>query len=97
MTPQKLRLADAALADISRRGRLLRRHRGAEFAQAWTMDFFAWLRGCADGGAEIGTRHPRHPAFRTFGYRRQATLLVEYAEAEMRIVRVYFAGRDWTR
>jgi plasmid stabilization system protein ParE len=90
-------LSEAAVADLSRRSRVLRQHRGTEFARAWVAGFFAWLRGCAGSGAQLGTEHPRHPGFRTFGYRRQATLLVEYGEGELRVIRIYFAGQDWTQ
>ena len=43
----------------------------------------------------IGTEHPGRPGLRTFGYRRQATLLVQSATGEIRVVRVYFASQDW--
>ena len=36
------------------------------------------------------------PGLRTFGYRRQATLLVQYATGEMiRVARMYIASQDW--
>ena len=95
MTPNRLVLSRQALADIASRGRILRAERGADFALAWTGAFLDWLDALARGGARIGTAHPRHPAFRSFGYRRQATVLAEFEAGEMRIVRVYFAGQDW--
>jgi hypothetical protein len=39
---------------------------------------FAWLGRQADHGAQIGTEHPRRPGYRTFGYRRQATILARF-------------------
>ncbi len=45
----------------------------------------------------MGTEHPRRPGLRTFGYKRQATLLVRYAAAEVQVIRIYFAGQDWLR
>lgn len=97
MTPRRLTLTKAALADLAARDRTLCRARGEAFADAWAVSFLDWLRGRAESGAQIGTAHPRHPEFRTFGYRRQATVLVEFSPDELRVVRVYFAGQDWTR
>ena len=97
MTPRELTLSTAARLDIARRGRALAQARGAAFAEAWVRDFIAWLRRQAELGAVIGTAHPHRPGLRTFGYRRQATLLVQYATGEIRVIRVYFAGQDWRR
>lgn len=97
MTPRELTLSTAARLDIARHGRVLARARGRDFAETWVLDFTAWLRRQAELGAVIGTEHPRRPGLRTFGYRRQATLLVQYSEAGIRVVRVYFAGQDWLR
>jgi hypothetical protein len=96
MTPRKLVLSEIAISDIARRGRMLRQHRDSAFARAWTASFLSWLRGRAESGAQLGSQHPHDQNFRTFGYKRQATLLVEYTQDEMRVVRVYFAGQDWT-
>ena len=97
MTPRALVLMGPAIADIARHGRVLARARGAAFAEEWVAAFEAWLWRHAELGAVIGTEHPRRPGLRTFGYRRQATLLAQYAEGEVRVVRVYFAGQDWRR
>jgi len=97
MTPRALVFSDAAIGDIARRARLLRRERGDVFADAWIAELEAWLRRQAELGAVTGTAHPSRPGLRTFGYRRQATLLVQYATGEIRVVRVYFAGQDWLR
>ena len=75
----------------------MRRERGDVFADAWIAELEAWLRRHAEGGAVIGTAHPRRRGLRSFGYRRQATLLVQYTTGEIRVVRVYFAGQDWLR
>ena len=97
MTPRRLVLTEEALADLAARARLLRQLRGEAFARAWVDAFLEWLGRRAESGAQLGTAHPRRPGFRTFGYRRQATVLVEFAAEEMRVARVYFAGQDWSR
>lgn len=97
MIPRRLVLTEEAIADVAGRGRVLRQARGEAFARDWVVAFLEWLRGCAESGAQYGTAHPRHPELRTFGYRRQATVLAEFAEGELRVVRVYFAGQDWAR
>ncbi|WP_226583122.1 hypothetical protein [Acuticoccus sediminis] len=97
MKARRLVLTDEAIEDIARRGRVLAHARGRAFALDWSDAFLDWLEGCAARGAQLGTAHPVHTAFRTFGYRRQATVLAEFADDELRIVRVYFAGQDWTQ
>lgn len=96
MTPNRLVFTAVARDDLSARARFLRTERGPAFADVWTEAFIDWLENLAEGGAQIGSAHPRHPTFRTFGYKRQATVLAEFADAEMRIVRVYFPGQDWS-
>lgn len=96
MTPNRLVLTPRAISDIDRRARVLKAERGAAFAVAWVEALFDWLTRLAEGGAQIGTTRPRHPGFRSFGYRRQATILAEFAGGELRVVRIYFAGQDWT-
>ncbi len=96
MTPRRLLLTERALRDLECRARILRNERGRAFADAWMNAFLDWLEALAEGGAVIGTQHPGHRNFRTFGYKRQATILAEFADPEMRVVRVYFAGQDWS-
>jgi plasmid stabilization system protein ParE len=95
--PRRLLLTDEALRDIVDRARVLRDARGAAFALDWTDALLDWLESRAAAGAQLGTEHPSDPSFRTFGYRRQATVLAEFTDDELRIVRIYFAGQDWSR
>lgn len=97
MKARRLVLSDEAVEDIATRARLLRDVRGTAFALDWSDALLDWLAGLAEAGAQIGTASPAEPDFRTFGYRRQATVLAEFAEDELRVVRVYFAGQDWSR
>ena len=97
MKRRALKLRRAAIRDLAARERLLARERGAVFAQRATDQLLAWLARVADGGAELGTAHDSRAGMRTFGYRRQATVLVRYTATEMQVVRVYFRGRDWQR
>lgn len=97
MKPRRLVLTDEAIEDVTRRTRVLAAARGRAFALDWSDTLLDWLTGCAQAGSQLGTEHPQHATFRTFGYRRQATILAEFAEDELRIVRIYFAGQDWTR
>jgi plasmid stabilization system protein ParE len=96
VTPRRLRLSARATQDLARRARVLSDARGRACAIAWTEAFLDWLDALATGGARLGTAHPVHARFRTFGYRRQATVLAEFADEELRVVRIYFAGQDWT-
>jgi plasmid stabilization system protein ParE len=95
VTPRRLVLRAAALRDIARRESYLREVRGPEFAAAWTEALLRWLERRADLGAQFGTAHPAYPGYRTFGYRRQATILAEFGEGTMDVVRIRFAGEDW--
>ncbi len=97
MKARRLVLTDEAIEDIASRTRVLALARGRGFALDWSDTLLDWLKGRAEAGAQLGTEHPTHRAFRTFGYRRQATILAEFAEDEVRVVRIYFAGQDWTR
>lgn len=96
MTPRALRLSERALSDLQRRAIYLSGERGTDFAIVWSDALLAWLENIADIGAQLGTEHPFEPGFRTFGYKRQATILAEFLEAELRIIRIYFPGQDWT-
>ncbi len=95
MTPYRLVFSKAARAGITNRTQFLIDQRGADFGAKWSETILSWLENLASGGAIIGTRHPTRIGFRTFAFRSEATLLVEYTPTEMRIVRVYFAGQDW--
>lgn len=95
MKPRKLTLRVAALRDIARHEARLRNLRGPDFARNWTEALLVWLEHRAALGAQFGTAHPMYPGYRTFGYRRQATILAEFREEAMDVVRIRFAGEDW--
>lgn len=97
MTPRRLLLDDQAARDIAARARILRRERGVAFAEFWVDALLSWLDALADGGAVLGTAHPEDRSLRVFGYRRQASILAEFAPEELRVIRVYFRGQDWSR
>jgi hypothetical protein len=97
VTPRRLLLDDQAAKDIAARARILRRERGAPFAELWVDALLSWLDALAEGGAALGTAHPEYPSLRVFGYRRQASILAEFVPGELRVVRVYFRGQDWSR
>jgi plasmid stabilization system protein ParE len=97
LTPRRLLLDERAARDIANRARVLRRERGALFADAWIDALLGWLDGLAAGGAVVGTAHPEDPSLRVFGYRRQASILAEFAHGELRVIRVYLRGQDWSR
>jgi len=80
---RKLFLTERALEDIERRAVYLTTERGIEFAVLWSEALIDWLEKIAFQG--------------TFGYKRQATILADFHENELRIVRIYFAGQDWSR
>lgn len=96
MTPKSLLLTEKALADIQRRTVYLSQERGTEFALVWSDAILTWLEKVAGSGAQIGTEHPSEKGVRTFGYKRQATILAEFLETELRIIRMYFPGQDWS-
>lgn len=95
MIPRKLILRDGALRDLARHEHHLGAVRGIAFAEAWSETLLDWLEHRAVLGAQFGTAHPRHPGYRTFGYRRQATILAEFTDGVMDVVRIRFAGEDW--
>jgi plasmid stabilization system protein ParE len=95
--PRRPILRVAALQDIARHEAYLAEVRGERFAADWTEALLAWLEHRAALGARYGTSHPVHPEYRTFGYRRQATILAEFSDEAMDVVRVRFAGEDWSR
>jgi plasmid stabilization system protein ParE len=95
MEPRRLVLRGAARRDLARHEAFLRELRGADFAAGWTDALIAWLEHRASLGAQFGTSHPAYPRYRTFGYRRQATILAEFTDDTMDVVRIRFAGEDW--
>jgi hypothetical protein len=97
LKPRRLVLRVEALGDVSRHEAFLREIRGDGFAVQWTDSLLEWLEHRAALGAQFGTAHPRHPQYRTFGYRGQATILAEFTDDTMDVVRVRFRGEDWSR
>jgi hypothetical protein len=95
MKPRRLNLRAAALRDPARHEAHLRELRGPAFASNWTEVLLVWLEHRADLGAQFGTAYPKYPRYRTFGYRRQATILAEFTADSLDVVRVRFAGLDW--
>lgn len=95
MKSRRLVLRESALRDLMRHESDLIAVRGTAFAEAWTEDILLWLENRADLGAQFGTAHPKHPGYRTFGYRRQATILAEFSEEVMDVIRIRFPGEDW--
>ena len=95
MRARRLVLRPGAIRDIQRHEAYLKRVRGADFARRWREGLITWLERQAALGAQYGTAHPRHAGYRTFGYQRQATILAEFSEDAMDVVRVRFAGQDW--
>lgn len=94
---RRLRIRRAALDDLLARERVVARERGAAFAQAWSDALLAWLERLAETGAQIGTAHAERPGMRTFGYRRQVTVLARFTDEELQVARLYFRGQDWQR
>lgn len=95
MTPRTLRLTERALEDVERRATYLSLERGTKFAELWIEALIGWLESIAETGVQLGTEHPTEATVRTFGYKRQATILAEFSTDELRIIRVYFPGQDW--
>jgi len=93
MTPRRLLISDSARQDLRRRIRYLTEQRDADFAVGWAFGLMRWLDRVALGGAQIGTEFPGAAGFRTFGYKRQATVLAEFRQAELIVLRVYFRGQ----
>jgi hypothetical protein len=95
MNPRKLNLLPDAVGDFERRLAYLLQQRGYRFARSWGDDLLTWLEQCATNGAVMGTAHPMKVGTRTFPYRNQATILAEYTESDLWIIRLYFPGQDW--
>ncbi len=71
------------------------RERGENFASGWTQKLASWLKTLAADGVVLGTAHPFSATARSFPYKKQATILAEFTESDLRIIRIYFAGQDW--
>ena len=95
MNPRFLRLSERALRDLDSRAAVLLRERGPEFAKQYCDLLLVWLEQAAFSGAQLGTQVGEQKHLRAFGYRRQATVLADFTEDQMRIVRIYFRGQDW--
>jgi CubicO group peptidase (beta-lactamase class C family) len=95
MTPFTLKVSPAASADVRRRTRYLAQERGAGFGESWASDLAAWLRMTAENGAVVGTLVAESGARRTFGYRHRATILAEFSDTTLTVIRIYFPGHDW--
>ncbi|MFP4126734.1 MAG: hypothetical protein ACLFU0_08825, partial [Alphaproteobacteria bacterium] len=65
--------------------------------RAWSDALVAWLERLAETGAQIGTAHTERPGMRTFGYRRQVTMLARFTDEDVQVARFYFRGQDWQR
>lgn len=97
MKGRALRVRRAALEDLLERERGLAHARGVAFARQATDELLNWLEKIAAMGVQLGTEHGVREGMRTFGYRRQATILVRYTRSEMQVVRIYVRGQDWWR
>ncbi|MGB0678999.1 MAG: hypothetical protein ACPGUV_05000 [Polyangiales bacterium] len=95
MKARALSISQPALRDLQARGRILRRERGALFAQAYLDALLDWLAQVADGGAQLGRAVGGKSTLRVFGYKRHASVLAHFAAGRIEIVRVYFRGQDW--
>jgi len=96
MNPRALRVSPAAVRDLVSQVRLLRQERGVEFAESYAEAIIAWLERIAAGGAQLGTAVGSDPTLRVFGYRRQASIVARFSEGELRVMRIYFRGQDWS-
>ena len=88
---------DAAAEDILRRTEYIAEAAGPAAAERSADALLRWLERIAESGAQVGTEWPEDARLRTFGYRRQGTVLAEFDADTMVVVRIYFAGQDWTR
>jgi hypothetical protein len=75
----------------------MRQARSEDFAQAATDALLTKLEKLARTGAQLGTALGDDPAVRSFGYAKQASIVARFAPRELRVLRVYFTGQDWTR
>jgi hypothetical protein len=97
LKPRRLVLRVEALGDVSRHEAFLREIRGDAFAARWTDALLEWLEHRAALGAQFGTAHEMLPRYRTLGYLGQASILAEFTEGTLVVVRVRFRGVYWSR
>jgi hypothetical protein len=88
-------LTTEAQADVKRPIDTLTHERGLGFAANWLATFSSWLTTLAHDGMILGTSHSFSKQARSFPYKKQAKLFVEYTPREMIIIQIYFAGQDW--
>jgi plasmid stabilization system protein ParE len=82
---------------MRRRETYLAQARSEDFAQAATDALLTKLANLARSGAQLGTALGDDPAVRSFGYAKQATIIARFTPGELRVLRVFFTGQDWTR
>lgn len=97
MTSRRLGFAEAANRDIQRRARYLVSVRDEAFAHQFVIELKAWLERLAAGGAQVGTAVGADQAVRSFGYKKQATIVARFEPGGLIVLRVYFKGQDWSR
>lgn len=97
MTPRILEVTANARRDLTRRKRYLAEVRGRTFAIERIDSLVAWLERIANGGEQLGTAVADVPSDRSFGYRKEATIVARFLPGRMIVLRVYFKGQDWRR
>lgn len=97
MTPRRLGFAEAATRDLQRRARQLASVCDESFGHQFAAELKAWLEQLAAGGAQVGTAVGDDPAVRSFGYKKQATILARFEAGGLIVLRVNFRGQDWSR
>jgi plasmid stabilization system protein ParE len=97
LTRRRLIITVRAARDIRRRETYLGQVRSEDVAQAATDALLTKLEKLARAGAQLGTTLGDDPAVRSFGYAKQATIIARFTPGEIRVLRVFFTGKDWTR
>jgi hypothetical protein len=95
LTPRRLGFWRRPTA--TRRARYLAELRGRDFGDRFATDLKLWLERLADTGAQLGTALGDDPALRSFGYDGQGTIIARFTPGELRVLRVFFKGQDWSR
>lgn len=90
-------VATLAARDLNRRERFLREVRGDAFARTARENLIGWLEELAQGDAQPGTALGDDPSIRSFGYLERAIIVARFSPGELRVLRVFFTGQDWTR